>query len=65
MIQSLILLSAILWHDIKKFFVNVKFIFIPSYWIMNYPYSHEWDSEFCMLLVNNKFTKDPQREYTV
>ncbi len=30
-------------------------IFNPNYWIMNYPYSEEWDEELNLLMDNHKF----------
>jgi hypothetical protein len=41
----------------KKLLLSLKFIFMPSYWIMNYPYSREWDIKLNELLDNHEFTE--------
>jgi len=38
--------------------VSLLFIFFhPSYWLMNNPYSREWDHELVRLMNNLKFTE--------
>jgi hypothetical protein len=39
----------------KKFIENIKFIFMPHYWIMNYDYCEKWDSELRNLMQENDF----------
>jgi hypothetical protein len=40
----------------KKFFENLRFIFMPSYWILNYHYSKEVDDLVNDLLDKFEFT---------
>lgn len=42
-------------EKIKHILVNIKFIFMPSYWIMNKPYSKKWDRELIQLMRSNDF----------
>lgn len=39
----------------KKFLMNLQFLFKPSYWIMNYPYSMYLDKYMNYLLDNYEF----------
>ena len=39
-----------------SWFLSLQFIFRPSYWRMNYPYSKEVDKIVLELLKNNDFT---------
>lgn len=41
---------------LKTFILNLQFIFKPSYWLMNYPYSKEMDEFISKLLDNHDFT---------
>lgn len=41
---------------LKNFFLNIQFIFRPSFWLMNDPYSPLWDSQFNKLLDVHEFT---------
>lgn len=42
--------------NLLDFFRSFKFIFIPSYWLMNNPYSKKWDDRLNELLDNHEFT---------
>ena len=39
-----------------SWFLSLQFIFKPSYWLMNYPYSKEVDKIILELLKDNEFT---------
>lgn len=41
----------------SRFIQNLKFIFMPHYWLMNGEYSNEWDNELNKLLDIYDFTK--------
>lgn len=41
---------------------NLKFILMPHYWMMNYPFSKVWDAKLNKLLQTHKFTN--RTEYT-
>ena len=36
--------------------INIKFLFMPSYWLLNYSYSKSWDVKLNKLLNKHKFT---------
>lgn len=38
----------------RSWFQNLKFIFIPSYWTMNYPFSLGWDIYLRSLMRDHK-----------
>lgn len=40
---------------LKNALLSLKFIFKPSYWMMNYPYSKAWDDELNRLIDNYYF----------
>lgn len=40
---------------LKKTLLSLKFIFKPSYWIMNYSYSREWDKTLNQLIDDNYY----------
>jgi|LakMenEpi03Aug12_release.lakeMendotaPanAssembly.Ray.scaffolds.fasta_scaffold18638_3 hypothetical protein len=42
---------------VKDFVIRLKIFFNPSYWIMNYPYSAEWDKELNDLMGEHDFKK--------
>lgn len=39
----------------KKFFLNLQFIFMPNYWIMNEPYCKQLDQKISDLLDKEDF----------
>lgn len=39
-----------------NFILNLQFIFRPTYWMMNYKYSKEWNITLNELLDNHRFT---------
>ena len=41
---------------ILKFIKNIQFVFRPTYWLMNYSYSKEWDKELNTLMDEHFFT---------
>lgn len=40
---------------VSKFLKNLRFIFKPMFWFMDYRYSKEWDVELNILLDNHRF----------
>jgi hypothetical protein len=42
---------------VKDFVIRLKIFFNPSYWIMNHPYSAEWDKELNDLMGEHDFKK--------
>ena len=41
---------------IIDFFISLKFLFKPKYWMMNNPYSKEWDQQLNQLMEEHHFT---------
>ncbi len=41
----------------KNFLLNLQFIFMPHYWIMNDSYCEDWDKKLNELLDKYEFTK--------
>ncbi len=50
---------------LQKIFDIFTIVFNPSYWIMNYQYSPEWDRRLNELMSKHTFTQsDPSNPYT-
>lgn len=56
-------MKRFLYH--LPFLSNFPFLFRPSWWIMNYTYSAEWDKQLTLLLDQHTFTNISEYEATL
>lgn len=58
-------MNSLIRKMLQKIFDILTIIFNPNYWIMNYPYSPEWDRRLNELMSKHCFTQgDPGNYYT-